>query len=497
MKKFIKIFIFLSVCIFSSCASSKINENEIETSSSAEKKESQKRIKPFKYNEEEFEIAYNNRDYETCLRMFLSKTKKKANIRDNLDLAMLYFLNGEYAQASIVFEKTDEQMFDSLTTSITKSIGKAVANENLKEYTGNVYEYLLVNTMNSLCYYLQGDLNNAINQLTKLSTVKLPEYRRLYGEVIVNEDLDPSAKEKLDEDIKSLKAYNIDSSVFTADLPQKPTEKDFYKESSFARYLSLILRQADGDKSQIDSDSMVLKSLVKNFDTADSAIPSSKGRLNVIALAGLIGKQSEREVYLPSKSTYFYIPTGNSAYRFLPVQFKFVYPFYKEKNKVSSVDVVLNNVGTKKTIVIENFNANLEKSVKLRARKEYAASMSRSIAKKVSGVVAGIASINASYEGLKLLSSNSIMYTLSSVAFNTLCGTTATGLSAIDLTETADIRQGEFFPETVNAAGFTVPAGFYSGKVIYRFSDGSVVEKPFETEVKDGKPSLVVSSCIK
>lgn len=497
MKKFIRIFIFLSVCIFSSCASSKINENEIETSSSAEKKESQKKIKPLKYNEEEFEIAYNNRDYETCLRMFLYKTRKKANIRDNLDLAMLYFLNGEYSQASIVFEKTDEQMFDALTTSITKSIGKAVANENLKEYTGNVYEYLLVNTMNSLCYYLQGDLNNAINQLTKLSTVKLPEYRRLYGEVIVNEGLDPSAREKLDEDIKSLKSYNIDSSVFTADLPQKPTEKDFYKESSFARYLSLILRQADGDKSQIDSDSMVLKSLVKNFDTADSAIPSSKGRLNVIALAGLIGKQSEREVYLPSKSTYFYIPTGNSAYRYLPAQFKFVYPVYKEKNKVSSVDVVLNNVGTKKTIVIENFNANLEKSVKLRARKEYAASMSRSIAKKVSGVVAGIASINASYEGLKLLSSNSIMYTLSSVAFNTLCGTTAAGLSAIDLTETADIRQGEFFPETVNAAGFTVPAGFYSGKVIYRFSDGSVVEKPFETEVKDGKPSLVVSSCIK
>jgi hypothetical protein len=33
--------------------------------------------------------------------------------------------------------------------------------------------------------------------------------------------------------------------------------------------------------------------------------------------------------------------------------------------------------------------------------------------------------------------------------------------------------------------------------VVYRFSDGSVVEKPFETEVKEGKPSLVVSSCIK
>lgn len=497
MKKIIRIFILVSACIFSSCASTKIAVKETETSAPAEKKDNQKKIKPIKYKEQEFSKAYENRDYKTCLGMLLYKTKKKANIRDNLDLAMLYFLNGEYAQASAVFEKTDEQMFNALTKSVTKSIGKAIVNENLKEYRGNVYEYLLVNTMNSLCYYLQGDLTNAINQLTKLSTVKLPEYRRLYGEVIVNEGLDPSARENLGNDIKSLKSYDIDSSVFTADLPQKPTEKDLYKESSFARYLSLILRQADGDKSQIDSDSMVLKSLVKNFDSADSEIPSGKGRLDVLALAGLIGKQTAREVYFPSKSTFFYIPTGNSSYKALPVQFKFVYPSYTAKSTVNSVDVVLNNVGTKKSVVIENYNANLEKSVKLRARKEYAASMNRSITKKTSGIVAGIASINASYGGLKSLSGSRLAYSLASVAFNTLCASTAAGLAAIDLTETADIRQGEFFPETVNAAGFTVPAGLYSGKVIYRFSDGSVVEKPFEAEVKDGKPSLVVSSCIK
>ena len=497
MKKIIKVFILLLACFFVSCSSSNIEDSESETIAAAEKKQHSKKIKPIKYNEEEYEKAYNQRNYSTCLGMMLYKTRKKADIRDNLDLAMLYFITGEYAQASAVFEKTDAQMFDALTKSITKSIGKAIVNENLKEYTGNVYEYLLVNTMNSLCYYLQGDLNSAVNQLTKLSDVKLPEYRRLYGEVLVKNGLDPSAREKLDEDAKSLGAYNIDSSVFTADLPKKPTEKDVYKESSLARYLSLILRQADGDKSQIDSDSIVLKSLVKDFDSVDSAIPSGKGRVNVLALAGLIGKQTAKEVYFPSKSTYFYVPTGNSSYRLLPVQFKFVYPSYAGKSTVSGVDVVLNNVGTKSAVIIENFNANLEKSVKLRARKEYAASMNRSITKKVSGIVAGIASINASYEGLKMLSGRSIAYTLASIAFDALCSSTAAGLSAIDLTETADIRQGEFFPETVNAAGFTVSAGLYKGKVIYRFSDGSVVEKPFETEVKEGKPSLVVSSCIK
>ena len=493
MKKFLKIFMLLLAGLLVSCASAEVENQEMQNSEAVSH---QKKIKPLKYNPTEYKKAFDQRDYLTCLRMFLYKTKKKADIRDNLDLAMLYFLNGDYAKASSVFEKTDAQMFDALTKSITKSIGTATLNENLKEYTGNVYEFLLVNTMNSLCYYLQGDLNNAVNQLTRLSDLKLPEYRRLYGEVMVSEELDPSAKEDLTNGIKTLKSYDIDSSVFTAEIPKKPDEKDLYKESALARYLSLVLRQAEGDKSQVDSDSMVLKSLVKNFDAEDAKIPSGFGRLNVIALAGLIGKQTEKELYFPSKSTYFYIPTGVSSFNVLPVQFKFVHPAYQKTSTVSGVDVVLNGVSTKKTVIIENFNTNLEKSVKIRARKEYAASMKRSITKKVSGIVAGIAGINAANEGRKHLSGSSLAYTLASVAFSALCESTVVGLAAIDLSETADIRQGEFFPETVNAAGFSVPEGSYSGKVIYRFFDGSVVEKEFQAEVKEGRPALVVSSCI-
>ena len=495
MKKFAKIFLCLLICVLSSCASSKVETKE--NLQTVENANSSKKIKPIKYNEEKYQQAYKNRDYETCLGMLLYQTRKKADIRDNLDLGMLYFLTGDYAQASAVFEKTDAQMYDSITKSVTRTIAKAVGNENAKEYTGNVYEYLLVNTMNSLCYYLQGDLNSAVNQLTKLSDLKLPEYRRLYGEVIVGDEMDPSAKEEYNSSLKSLKSYSIDSSVFSSAAPKKPTEKDLYKESALARYLSLILRQADGDKSQIDSDSMVLKSLIKEFDSADAKIPAGHGRINVLALGGLIGKQVEKELYFPSKSTFFYVPTGNSSYSLLPMQFKFVYPFYEKKSTVTGIDVVVNEIGSKKTVLIENFNTNLEKSVALRAKKEYEASMSRSITKKVSALVAGIASIHASYIGMQKLSSSRAAYAIARVSFAGVCESTKVGLAAIDLTETADIRQGEFFPETVNAAGFTVPAGHYTGKVVYRFSDGTVSEKKFETDVKEGKPSLVVSSCIK
>ena len=493
MKKIAKIFLCLLICVLSSCASSKVEKQEnlqnVETSNS------NKKIKPIKYNEQKYQQAYQNRDYQTCLGMLLHKTKRKADIRDNLDLGMLYFLTGDYAQASAIFEKADAQMYDSVTKSVTRTIAKTVGNENAKEYTGNVYEYLLVNTMNSLCYYLLGDMNNAVNQLTKLSDLKLPEYRRLYGEVNINNELDSSAQENFKSNMNSLKSFSIDSSVFTTASPKKPTENDVYKESALARYLSLILRQADGDKSQIDSDTMVLKSLIRNFDESDSQIPSDKGRINVLALGGLIGKQTEKQLYFPSKSHYFYVPTGNKKYSLIPVQFKFVYPVFEQKTTVKNISVTIDNVGTKQTFVLENFNKNLEKSVNLRAAKEYNASMIRSITKKVSGLVAGIASIDASYVGLRSLSG--VAYTLASIAFEGLCASTEAGLAAIDLTETADIRQGEFFPETVNAAGFTVPEGHYKGKVVYQFMDGNIIEDFFEVDVKDGKPSLIVSSCIK
>ena len=122
MKKIAKIFLCLLICILSSCASSKVEKQEnlqnVETSNSS------KKIKPIKYNEQKYQQAYQNRDYETCLGMLLHKTKKNADIRDNLDLGMLYFLIGDYAQASAIFEKADAQMYDSITKSVTRTIAK-------------------------------------------------------------------------------------------------------------------------------------------------------------------------------------------------------------------------------------------------------------------------------------------------------------------------------------------------------------------------------------
>ena len=77
MKKIAKIFLCLLICVLSSCASSKVEKQEnlqtVETSNSS------KKIKPIKYNEQKYQQAYQNRDYETCLGMLLHKTKKKAD----------------------------------------------------------------------------------------------------------------------------------------------------------------------------------------------------------------------------------------------------------------------------------------------------------------------------------------------------------------------------------------------------------------------------------
>ena len=112
MKKYVTFIGTLIVSIvLVSCSSAKI-ENTAPASS---------KVKKIKYNEDRYIDAYNSRDYKTCLGMLSYKTKRKADIRDNLDIAMLNFLLGDYETASGCFETIDEQMFEAVTKSITKT----------------------------------------------------------------------------------------------------------------------------------------------------------------------------------------------------------------------------------------------------------------------------------------------------------------------------------------------------------------------------------------
>ena len=59
-------------------------------------------------------------------------------------------------------------MEQTRTKSISQAAGATVLNENITEYNGNIYEYLLINAFNSLNYYNLGNLEEALVEIRKI-----------------------------------------------------------------------------------------------------------------------------------------------------------------------------------------------------------------------------------------------------------------------------------------------------------------------------------------
>ena len=142
-KKIIFTIFILFIIILTSC----------ETTSSVRNSNSQLE-KPIKYDKKKFEKYLQMGDYHTCALMLRGKkTNNNDKILDNLNLALFQHYDGDFESSINTLNETDILMQDSVTKSITKSIGSTILNDNIAQYTGTVYEYLYVNVINALNYY--------------------------------------------------------------------------------------------------------------------------------------------------------------------------------------------------------------------------------------------------------------------------------------------------------------------------------------------------------
>ena len=115
-----------------------------------------------------------------------SINKKNPPIDKALDVAILNHYSRNYLQSSKDFNQTDRQIEDAYTKSISKSTGAASLNENISDYTGNIYEYLLLNAFNSLNYYNLGEFDEALVEIRKIEN-KQKEYISKYGELALQD----------------------------------------------------------------------------------------------------------------------------------------------------------------------------------------------------------------------------------------------------------------------------------------------------------------------
>lgn len=454
------------------------------TKKSKEKKEKVKKPKKIPFNEEQFNSSFYAGDYATCLSMMLSKEdRKKDVILNSIDTNMLMHLNGDYLGSGKAFLETQRLMQQSKKdTAGGKKAGAAMSNETATKYTGNMYERILMYTMRAVNALSMGDIGNAKGVMDTYAG----DYKDIIAPLIAEqkalaEEDDDTEDADADGSLKNA-GLTIDSAAMNSRKPPKSTK--VYENSPLLQYLSAIIyaahAAAEGQGIEhAEKAASELKTLNPNVSVAeDVAIPSGKGRINVLALSGTIGKRTEKTNEFDAG-----ILSG------VPIKFKIAYPVFEpQTHAITAVRVTLNDGTSKTATLVEDFDEAVRLDVALKARGAY----SRSVFRNVMRVVTAFATLESARIADQV---NSNLITQIALATAKIAFPAAV---AANKSERADLRQGAYFPHKASAAGFTVAPGTYSAKVEY-LSGNSVLEtKNLENiVVKTGKPTIVISSCAK
>lgn len=440
-----------------------------------------------KFDQEMYDAAYNSEDYATCAAMLEGKKAGTSAIKNSLDVNMLKYYADDYAGSGKGFVETKQQ-FQDVTAGMTpaKVMQAALVSENSIEYSGPVYERILSYSMRAVDSIQLDAIDSAVGVMN--------DYTGTYKDIVEaavrqQKELEEAAEGKSDDKEKALEVYKkagltLDLGQFTAPAKYKSS----YETSPLMSYLGTVVYAANDDFDHAKDSSLLLKKDNADVDVADTvSVPAGKGRLEVLALSGTIGKREEFATDL--------IFMGNV--KEVPVMFKLTYPQFNAANanhSINAVEVTLSNGESKKAAVVENFDKAVEDDVKSRQTGAYARSLTRNIVKNS----AAIGSVIAADEAINQVS-NDIAKKAAEIAYQKALEALPTAMALIIDAEKADVRQGEYFPHMASAAGFTVDAGTYTVTVKYLAKDNSVVaEKTIENVVvKNGKVSVTAASCAK
>lgn len=460
------------------------------------------------YTEEEFNQAFVDEDYGACVSMIQSNKKKDKHnaVLNSLDVNMLMHLNGDYLNSAKAFMDTQTLMQQSAEdTSGGKAFAATIAGENSVRYSGNVYERILAYSMRAVNALALGDVSNAKGVMDNYTG----DYKDIIAPLVAaQKELEAESDGCLEDEkvttalgaLGTTDGLSVDFAELTKDRPSKSDK--MYETSSFLSYLGTVVYAANGDAEHANDFASALQADNVDIDVSeDIAVPEGKGRIDVVALSGTIGKRAEKSKEFELGAIRFEGIKGSDESAvsiedsITPIKFKIAYPVFEEQDHaISSVRVTLSDGTAKTATLIEDFDEAVRIDVESKASGAFGRSVFRNITKNAAAVSAGLVAMSKARE--KVINSNNFMsqlgYTAALIGFQI-------ALNVIIEAEKADVRQCSYFPHKASAAGFTVEPGTYSATVEYLSRDGSVIatKELNDIVVTAGKPTVVVSSCAK
>ena len=460
-----------------------------EKAAKAPKEKKSKPVKKAKFNQAAYDAAFEKGDYDTCVGMLAGRGDKEDLVRDLLDADMLMYLSDNYQGAGKGFLDTYAKM--QLLSSQMKggeATKAALSNEMNTKYGGAEYERYLAWSMR-LASALNMDKSDVANGIMKdyVGTF-MQEIQELRAK---NAEMEAASEKSLEGDEFKNAQQKLANSGVKMSFSEKPKKSGLkYENSPFFNYLGTVAYAASGDFDHAQEFGELYK-----VPQADGIvkIPSGKGRLEIVALSGTIGRRADSSEGKKADVVYLPLPDLNMQ---IPLYTKVAYPVFNpdaQKHAIKGVRILLSNGLSARGELIEDFDNAVLIDVAQKAPGAYSRSVFRNVVKNsvvsASVVAAGIALNEAS-------KTSKIAAVVAQVAFNASVEAAA---NAVANKERADTRQALYFPNLASAAGFAVEPGTYNVTVEYLDAAGKVLETKTvqNVSVAQGKVTARVLTCEK
>ncbi|MDR1174377.1 MAG: hypothetical protein LBK83_02740 [Treponema sp.] len=354
-----------------------------------------------------------------------------------LDKGMLTHYGGLTGESIELLQTGERAIEEAFATSITQEIGTFLVNDNVREYDGEDYEDIYINTFNALNYYRQGDMEGALVEIRRMNN-KIRYLSTKYGTAVSN-----------------LQRYALENGT---EIPPSDIGNMQFSDSALARYLGLLFYRGERlfDDARIDREGLKLafanSPSVYNYPVPASVdgeleIPQGHARLNVIAFTG----------FSPVKEAVtLRIPIGLTNY------VKISLPrMVSRPSRIREVEIVLDDGRRERLELLEDIEAVARETFKAKENMIYLKTIVRAIVKSLAS------------------------YAWDAAADETEDGAVSLVFSILGLTnriyaeasEQADLRVSRYFPGKAWICGVNLLPGTYSFTVNYLDPSGGIVAR--------------------
>jgi hypothetical protein len=410
-----------------------------------------------------------------------------------LDKGVVEHYAGKYPDSAKDLEQAQTLINDAYTKSVSQDVVSYLANDNVKDYSGETYEDIYLNVFNALNYYNNGDIEGAGVEVRRVSQKlkTLANTGEEKGFKLTDLITGFSKAVQVAEESGLTLGVNLPVPTPVNELTVSPGDSgaDFMlwvqqnagkkvSDSALARYLSAIIYRGIGKDDDARIDFKALGN-ISGFDaSAETAVDSGKARINIIGFSGL---SPEKTMYVQAIPLYDVFPVIRSQWdidRTVGFGLAAVPVLTPRRSAVDRVEVLVNGQtvnlnlledigGLMKSTLAEKFDNVYYKA--------YIQALVRYIAVEVAGKTAKDKGVPDMAVKLAVVGAK----------------------KSADALAQADVRSARYFPDKAWAGGITVDPGKYTVTVNYYAGGTRVASVEKEINAAAGKANIVEAVSLK